>query len=328
VQLGIFAFSALVSLAASALLVVRLERLGERLGLSDAMLGLLAALAADGPNITAAITAIAGGHTTVGVGVALGSNVFILAALLGLSALIVGRIGFHRRAVLLEGGLGLWIALLAIAVVAGPAAPALGLFLVLLAFVPYVAYAAEHPAVRARLRLPGRWSDWLARALAEEEAELAVAIRPRRGDRRDAGIALVAVIVVVAASAVMERAATTLGAEAGLPDIVVGGLILAAVTSLPNAVAAIYLASRGRGAATLSTAFNSNAFNVIVGLLVPGALLGLARPSGDALFVALCYLVLTGASIALALRGRGLDRRAGSMIIVGYLVFAVVLASR
>jgi cation:H+ antiporter len=328
VQLGIFALSAVVSLAASALLVVRLERVGERLGLSEAMLGLLAALAADGPNITASVAAIAGGHAMVGIGVALGSNVFILAALLGLSALIVGRIGFHRRAVLLEGGMGLWIALLALAVVVGLATPAVGLLLVLLAFVPYVAYSAEHPAVRVRLHLPGRWSDWLARALAEEEAELAVAIRPRRGDRRDAGVALVAGIVVVAASAVMEQAATTLGADAGLPDIVVGGLVLAAVTSLPNAVAAIYLASRGRGAATLSTAFNSNAFNVIVGLLAPGALLGLARPSGDAVFVALSYLALTGASVALALRGRGLNHRAGSVIIAGYLVFAAVLATR
>ena len=327
-QLGIFALSVLVSLAASAVLVVRLERVGERLGLSEAMLGLLAALAADGPNITASVAAIAGGHTTVGIGVALGSNVFILAALLGLSTLVVGRIGFHRRTVLLEGGMGLWIALLALAVVAGLAAPVVGLVLVLLAFVPYVAYSAEHPAVRAQLHLPGRWSDWLARALAEEEAELAVAIRPRRGDHRDAGVALVAVIVVVAASAVMEQAATTLGADAGLPAIVVGGLVLAAVTSLPNAVAAIYLASRGRGAATLSTAFNSNAFNVIVGLLIPVALLGLARPSGDALFVALSYLALTGVSVALALRGRGLDRRAGSVIIVSYLVFAGVLATR
>jgi hypothetical protein len=35
--------------------------------------------------------------------------------------------------------------------------------------------------------------------------------------------------------------------------------------SLPNAVAAVYLASRGRGAATLSEAFNGNAINILVG---------------------------------------------------------------
>jgi Ca2+/Na+ antiporter len=92
-------------------------------------------------------------------------------------------------------------------------------------------------------------------------------------------------------------------------------------------VAAIYLAVRGRGAATLSEAFNSNAINAIVGLMLPGAVLGLTRPSGDGLFVALSLVILTGACVGLALPGRGLDRRAGSLIIVGYLVFAAVLAT-
>jgi cation:H+ antiporter len=195
-------------------------------------------------------------------------------------------------------------------------------------FVPYLVYSAERPAVRARLQLPGRWADWLARALAEEEAELAVAIRPARGDRWDAGVALAACTVVIAASVVMEETATTLGSQSGVSAIVVGGLVLAGVTSLPNAVAAIYLARRGRGAATLSEAFNSNAINAIVGLMLPGAILGLTRPSGDALFVALSYVILTEGCVVLALRGRGLDRRAGSLIIVGYLVFAAVLATR
>jgi cation:H+ antiporter len=328
VQVGIFALSAAVSLVASVLLVSRLERVGERLGLSEALLGLLAALAADGPEITASVTAIAGGHATVGIGVTLGSNVFNLAALLGLSAVIAGRVGFHRRSILLEGGVGLWIAVLGLAVVAGVIGPLVGLLLALAVFVPYVCYSAEHPALRARLRLLGRWSDWLARALAEEESELDLAIRPARGDRRDAGVAFAACVVVVAASVAMEETATTLGSQAGVSAIVVGGLVLAGVTSLPNAVAAIYLAMRGRGAATLSEAFNSNALNVVVGLMLPGAILGLTRPSGDALFVALSYVILTAGCVVLALRGRGLHRRTGSLIIVGYLAFAAVLATR
>jgi len=126
----------------------------------------------------------------------------------------------------------------------------------------------------------------------------------------------------------MEEAATNLGTGAGLAAIVVGGLILAGVTSLPNAVAAVYLASRGRGAATLSEAFNSNALNIIVGLLAPGAILGLADPSGASLFVATSFVIITTGTVVLALRGRGLDRRAGSIIIASYLVFAGVLATR
>jgi Ca2+/Na+ antiporter len=126
----------------------------------------------------------------------------------------------------------------------------------------------------------------------------------------------------------MEESATDFGPQLGLVPIVIGGLILAAVTSLPNAVAAIYLASRGRGAAVLSTAFNSNAINVIVGLLIPAMILGLGGSSDDATFVALFYVGLTALAIALALRGKGLDRRSAMIIIAGYLVFAAVLVTR
>ena len=59
------------SLAASAILVIRIERLGERLGLTEAMLGLVAALAADAPEITSAASALARGQHAVGVGVVL-----------------------------------------------------------------------------------------------------------------------------------------------------------------------------------------------------------------------------------------------------------------
>ena len=323
----VFALSAALGLGASVLLVSRLERVGERLGVSEALLGLIAALAADGPEITSSIAAIAGGHGTVGIGVTLGSNVFNLAALLGISALIAGRIRFHRREIALEGAVGLWMAALSVAVVAGLIPAAIGLLLALAVFVPYLAVSAERPAARARIRLPARLSEWLARALAEEEAELEMAIRPQLGDRRDALVALAALAVVIGASVAMEEQATTIGARMGWSQIIVGGLILAAVTSLPNLVAAVYLSSRGRGGATLSEAFNSNVFNVIVGLLLPGAILGIASEAGSGLLVALAYSALTCMALALAFRGHGLTRLTGSIIIAGYCVFVVAMVA-
>lgn len=101
-----------------------------------------------------------------------------------------------------------------------------------------------------------------------------------------------------------------------------GGLILAAVTSLPKSVAAIYLANRGRGAATLSTALNSNALNVSIGLLVPAAVTGLGRPSGQATLIAAWYIGLTAAVLQLGYRDRGFGRAAGILVIAAYLAFA------
>ena len=191
--------------------------------------------------------------------------------------------------------------------------------------VPYVAVLGMRRARMERLRLPTGWVRWLVAAVHEEETELAGAIRPRRGTWRDAVAAAGALIAVVGASTVMEVAVTAVGRRYAVADIVTGGLVLAVVTSLPNAVSAVYLARRGRGAAVLSTALNSNAINVVAGLLIPAALAGLGPGSGQGTLVAAWYTGLTVLALALAYKGRGLGRPAGAAIIAGYLAFVTAL---
>jgi cation:H+ antiporter len=325
---AVFLLGAVVSLGASWLLVSRLERIGERLGLSEALLGIVAALAADAPEITAAFSAVLNHQAKVGAGVVLGSNVFNLAALLGLGAVVAGRIGLYRKVVALGGAVALWVAVVCVAVVLGWLPALAGLILAVAVLILYCTLLGTEGQGLERLRLPQRWTTWLRSAVTEEEIELEDAIRPSRGGWRDVLTAATVLVVVVVASVAMERAAASLGGRYAIPEIVIGGLVLAAVTSLPNAVAAVYLAGRGRGAATLSTALNSNTLNVVVGLLLPGVVLGLGRPSGQASLVVLWYAGLSLAVLVLAGRHHGLDRRDGAIVIVSYAAFTVsVLAS-
>jgi cation:H+ antiporter len=311
-----FVLGAGASLWASWLLVSRIERMGGRLGVTEAMLGLLAALAADAPEITAAVSALLGHQQEVGAGVVVGSNVFNLAALLGLGAVAAGWVALHRRVVLLAGAVSLWIAVVCVATVLGWISAVGGLLLVVAALAPYTWLAAS----RHRSRL-GRW---LAVAMREEELEMHPALVDASGPW-DLPVALAALVAVVVASVVMERAATSLGRHYAVPDIIVGGVVLAAVTSLPNAVAAVYLARRGRGTAMLSTALNSNALNIAVGLLLPASIIGLGTTSSREVFVALWYLGLTAVALVLAYRDRGLRRHAGIVILVAYVLFVVTL---
>jgi len=322
----IFAAGTAVSLAASQLLVTRLERIGAWLGLSEALLGMVAALAADAPEISAAVSALAGHQQSVGAGVVVGSNVFNLAALLGLGAVVAGRIRLHRRVVVLGGTIACWVAVVAVAVVGGVLPVAAGLVLAVAVLALYlVLLGTEGRGIAGRVMdatgLPGRWQAWLRSAVTEEEIELEDAIQPGRGRWPDVAAAGAALVVVVAASIAMERAAVSLGHRFGVPEIIVGGLVLAAVTSLPNAVAAVYLAARGRGHATLSTALNSNTINVVVGLLLPGAVLGLGRATPQAVLVVAWYAALTLAVLVLAWRHSGLSRGPGAVVIACYAAF-------
>ncbi len=320
----VFVAGAAVSLAASWVLVSRLERVAARLGLHEALLGMVAALAADAPEITAAVSAMAAHQSRTGAGVVIGSNVFNLAALLGLSAVLARSIALHRRVIALEAAVALPIAALCLAVVVGLRAPA-GLALTAVVLVPYLTLLGLRRDQIARLPLPPGWTAWLSRAVAEEELEIEAAVLPPPGDRRDAVLAALATLVVVGGSIAMERSAATFGTRHRVPEIVIGGLVLAAVTSLPNAVAAVYLALRGRGAATLSTAMNSNALNVVVGLLLPATILGLSPRSGPATLVAAWYVGLTTFALGGAYLAGGLRRGHGMLIICAYLAFVGVL---
>ena len=122
----------------------------------------------------------------------------------------------------------------------------------------------------------------------------------------------------------MEQAATTPGTRLAVPDVITGAIVLAAVTSLPNTVAAIYLARRGRAAATLSEAMNSNTLNIVTGLLIPAIIIG-GSGLGTGLRAAAWYAALTLGVVALALAGRGVTRRTGLLIIYAYAVFVITV---
>lgn len=322
----VFVGGAGVSLGSSWLLVSRIERIGSRFGASEALLGLISALAADAPEITSAVSALLAHQSAVGAGVVVGSNVFNLAVLLGLGSLVAGTIALHRRVVVFQGAIALWVAACCLLTIVGVLPAAIGLVLVLGVLVPYVALAAMDRSRWWRRPNPSRARSWLTRAIAEEEIELSATIHPLRGRATDALVGSMALLVVVISSVAMEHAATRLGVRFAVPGIVVGGIVLAAVTSLPNAVAAIYWARRGRGVAVLSTSLNSNALNVAAGYLLPTVVLGVGHRSGTENLVAGWYVGLSALAIGFAYRYHGLRRTTGGLIVLSYVAFVVVLA--
>ena len=322
-----FVAGAVVSLLASSRLVRALEQLGTHFGMPEVLLGLLVALAADGPELTSAVTAQLGGKRAIGVGVLFGSNVFNIAALLGLGSLVAGHVALHRRVAVLEGFAALSIAGCGVALVTGALGPAGATVVTMAVFVSYVLVSTS----ASRLPLPSAAGRWLAEALEEEGEELAQAhLEPARaGVRASLPIAVLALVAVVAASAVMEHAASTGGSALGLPQVVVGGVVLAAVTSLPNAVAALYLARAGKGAAMLSEAMNSNTINIVGGLVLPAVIGGLALGDGGAgkgsVFAGAFCVGMTALAATIAYAGRGIGRRGAGVLVGAYGVFLAVL---
>jgi Ca2+/Na+ antiporter len=217
-------------------------------------------------------------------------------------------------------------------VVTGRLQPGAGLLAASAVFVTYAVVVALPPDRRARLRIPSTARGLVLAGIDEAERELSEpehdieAMGGQQGGRsRDSIHAVVAVAVVVFASVQLEEAVTDLGAHRGWSSAVSGAVVLAAITSLPNAVAALYLARRGRGAATLSVAMNSNNINALIGFLLPATLIGLGAESPFSVTVALWYAVLTSAALAASYWLRGIPRAVGLLIIVAYAIFVATV---
>ena len=320
-----FALLAAVSIVASSRFVIALERVGARLSLSEAVLGLLAAFGADTPEITSSITALVHHQHSVSVSVVLGANIFNLAALLGVGAISAGRITLHRSVVVLSALPALFVALMTLGVEHHGIGrwPAAGLLFGLL--VPYILLLEAPKRMLRFARLPSAFSASIERVVKQEELDLEGAIAPTIGRPRDFSLAIGTLIIVVVASVIMERVASTVGDRNHWSTFLIGGVVLAGVTSLPNAVAAIYLALHGRGAATLSTAVHSNILNVMFGLVIPALFVGVGEQSGVISNLALWYLAMTVIALAFAYVGRGLGRITGSIIVMTYVVFLLVM---
>jgi cation:H+ antiporter len=319
----VFVASIALMLAAAAVFAQRLDHVGLRLGLPEALLGLLTALAADAPEISSAIAALVQNQHAVAVGVVVGSNAFNLAAMLGISAVVAGRVRARHETLELEAFVGLWLLGVMLAVVAGGLGATAGGVLVAVVVVPYVALLAAGPRLARRLSFNAAESRFLHRSFGEAHRRA----RPLDSRREAAGIVavlLLALCLIVAGSVLAVRAATDLAQAWSVPEALVGVVVLAILTSLPNAWTGVRFGLQGRGSALMSETLNSNSINLAFGLAVPVTLGTLAAFSGLAIFDLAWLLGMTVAALVLFGKRGGGGRAAGAVLIVLYAVFLAV----
>jgi cation:H+ antiporter len=293
-----FVVSLIATLYAAAVFGDRLDRLGASLGLPEGLLGLLTAAGADAPELAAAIAAVAAGSKTVGFGVVVGSNVFNLGAMIGFTAIVCGRVSLHRDALALEGGVALAVTVVVVLLVFG--------------VLPAWAVAASSLAVLVPYTVVA-----LRRELEERT-------RPRRVDVRALLLIPPAVAAIVLGSIGMVHAAIRLGHAAGIPQVLVGTLLLAVITSLPNAYTGIRLGRAARGSALVSETMNSNTINLVGGMALPALFVGASSASGlergDGVFL----LAATALAVLLLVPHAGVRRAGGALLLACWVAFAAL----
>ena len=324
-NLTVFLGALALVIISSLVLGKELDRIGHRLHFSEGLIGLLTALGADAPEISSAVAALLHGRRDVGLGVVVGSNVFNLAGLLGLSAVVTGRIRVGRQGLMLDGAVAMIVTVIAAAMVLGTLSPVVTVVLLCVVLVPYVAVSGMRSGQVARLPLPASVHRFLDRAVVHLQQDARKDQTPPQARWPDFLSVVPALACIVVGSFWMVDAAVAVGQRWRISDAIIGNLVLAVVTSLPNVVMAIRLALHGRGAAVVSETLNSNTVNLLAGLCAPALRFGSPPPSQGASLAVGWMLGATFLSVIMAYTRGELRRWEGSVIILTYVAFVVLL---
>lgn len=314
---AILALAGLALLAGGGELLVRgASRLAALARISPLVIGLtVVAFGTSAPELAVSVKATFTGQADIALGNVVGSNVFNVLFILGLSALIV-PLAVQQRLLRLDVPLLIGISLLTWLLAADGRVSRLdgsALFAGVLAYTGF--------AIRA-----GR------REQAAVQREYAQEFGPRGGGGARA-VAANAVLVAAGLAALVLGArwlvagAAAAAAALGLSPTVIGLTIVAAGTSLPEVAASITAARRGERDIAVGNVIGSNLFNLLAvlgltGLLSPG---GIAAAPSIVRFDLPVMAAVAVTCLPLFFTGRRIDRWEGALLLAYYAAYVAYL---
>ncbi|MCY3782078.1 MAG: calcium/sodium antiporter [Chloroflexi bacterium] len=323
-----------------------LDEISRRLKLSDEVAGAsLMAIGSSAPELAIALMALftgGGEHSDVGIGTIVGSAVFNILVITGVSAVLARGLHIHIFAVGRDIVYYL-ISILYLGLVFFDGH--VSLIEAILGLVGYVVYmgvlivlkdpeadeeeAADLPQTSEPA--PGKVAGW-----HHLEDLVVMLLRRITGapDKNFIWAFAVSIALIVALSYILVEATIVFSVGIGIPPVIVALTLLAAGTSAPDLMASVDVAREGRGGMAVANAVGSNTFDLLVGLALPWTialsalgLSGINVGTGD-LWTSIGILVIT----TLVLFGflwteRGLSRREGWVLLLLYAVFVVYTLS-
>lgn len=336
----VFVVSLLLAVGASAWFTRRLETISDLFDLSPGLLSLLGALGANIPNYVASFVAVASGQFVVGLGIILGSNIYNMAIILGISTFAskaqqgialtrtaaqdVRVVAAYTLAIMLTtlfavgllswrtGGATLPLSIPVTVVLLATNLLSLGLFC-MLAFHSLQRVPHGHPVTET----PTAFID---------EADPLPSGKRRMAATRSLGEAALALVLALGGVIVMVQTGQAFAVDIHLSQAILGLVVLAVATSLPNTVVAFTLAQTDRASACVEEVLSSNSINATLGIALPLLLWQHIHPDPVLLFPdALLMVALTLTALIGALRQR-VSRLTGFLLVLVYVSWVVVHA--
>lgn len=331
VHLFLFLAGLLALVVGSELLVRGASRLAALLGLSPLVIGLtVVSIGTSAPEIAVSVESAWRGVTDLTVGNVVGSNVFNVLAILGLSALFI-PLSVHNQIIRQEmpiligaSGLLLFFGL------DGQISPGEALFL-LAGLISYLVFLVRQ-ARQANQNSQASQVDHENIGNSTKQANQASTPGFLERPFGSASLVVVGLVLLVTGSQALVTASVAFAKILGVSDLVIGLTIVAAGTSLPELAASVAAAIKGERDMAVGNVVGSSIFNILgclglSGLVASG---GLVIPNSVLVFDQWVMLAAFLACIPAFITGREIARWEGGIFLFYYFAYTgyLILASQ
>jgi cation:H+ antiporter len=298
------------------LLVRSSAGLARRLGVSPFVIGaIIVGFGTSTPELSASLVAALRGASDIAVGNVVGSNIFNVAMVLGVAALI-RPVKTDPRALRFDLAVVSAVSVIPwLSMLAGGVLPRWMGGLMLLGLAAFVVRSFRH----------GRVDD----AETELGEAMAEGYEPRKSITLGVVGTVAGLVLLVGGAKLLVDSAVDIARAAGLSELVIGLTIVAVGTSLPELVTSVVAAMKGHAELALGNVLGSNIFNLL-GILGVTTVITPQRIAGQTLW--LDTPLMLGLVLALALiasTGKRISRGEGALLVavwVGYVGVLLAMA--
>ncbi|HUE75285.1 MAG TPA: calcium/sodium antiporter, partial [Chloroflexota bacterium] len=312
----LFVLGLVLLIVGAEVLVRGASRLAVAVGITPLVIGLtVVAFGTSAPELAVSLQSTTTGQDAIAVGNAVGSNIFNILFVLGISA-VVAPLVVAQQLVRFDVPLMIGVSFLFLFLALDGTISRLDGLVLVAGVIAYIVFV---------IRQSRRESAEIA---AEYEQEFGTTEQSSAGRVViNVGLIVVGLVLLVLGSRWLVEGAVTIAQTFGVSELIIGLTIIAAGTSLPEVATSVIASLRGERDIAVGNAIGSNLFNILTvigltgvvtpaGVTVPSAVLSFDVPVMIAVAVACLPIFFTGYSIA---------RWEGGLFLAYYLAYVLYL---
>lgn len=319
--MAILIISLLIVIKSADIFVDNLVEIGALLGISQIILGVTAsAIGTSLPEFGSAMIATLSGSVDIGVGTVIGSNIWNIAGILGITATITGVIKSDTKGLTRDGAVTLATAVILIFFMFFGDIGKLAAVIMIIVYAFYL---------RTLINAQKEDTENNKHEI-EEKAEHSSNPDKKSGSKlrsispKTMIMTLIGFAGLVVGCRLLVYSGTGIGEILGIPEMVMGLFVLAIGTSIPELVVTFSSAMKGLHDLSIGTVLGSNTFNILIGIGVPALILNVPVEPLSLYFDAPVMIFVTVLLLLFIKKDMKLTRVNGLILLATYITYAVI----